>query len=280
MQDMLNRIPFGGKFLRPRLSVAVAKEVGVDAEKLVDGMTTVEMIHLASLLHDDVIDDAGTRRGKITINRTDGNKTAVSVGDLLMVVSFRIIKRYGISELNDMYVDTLVKMADAEITEYANESNFELRWEDYMRIVGGKTGALFGFSAAIPAFLAGKDAKKFYLLGEKIGSIYQEMDDIADLSESSETSGKDAFKDIENGVISYPLLVMRDLEKNTKMVKEIMKSKDPERIKELVSNSGCIEESFRRLNGSLSEIKGENPWLAGYIDGMFAIAGKKSDRVL
>ncbi len=280
MQDMLNRIPFGGKFLRPKLSIATAKEMKINEEELLDGMTTVEMIHLASLLHDDVIDDADIRRGKPTINRLNGNKTAVSVGDLLMVVSFRIIKRYGVPKLNDMFVDTLVKMADAEITEYANESNFELKWKDYLRIVEGKTGALFGFSMAIPAFLAGKDTEKFYSLGERIGSIYQEMDDIVDLSETSEVSGKDAFKDVENGVISYPLLVMRDIEKDTKMVREIMKSKDPERIRELVSSSGCIEESFRRLNRSISEIKTETPWLADYMDTLSELVGKKpSNRV-
>ncbi len=271
MSSIIEHIPLGGKMLRPKLSFVVAKHLGVKPEKVLDGMVAVELIHLASLLHDDVIDEAKIRRGRASLRRIVGNKTAVSVGDLLMVLAFKVIKKYGIEDLNNAFADTLVNMANAEIIEYENTFNFDMNWEEYFSIASGKTGELFGLAASVPAFLAKVKVERFYDIGKKIGTLYQVMDDILDLSNSAAAFENDTFKDVENGVISFPLLVMKENCKTPKLLEKAVKTKNIKEIVGIIEESKCVEESFRRLNSSVNDMAKSYPWLSNYLDEVFSL---------
>ena len=200
--ELFHRVP-KGKRLRAKLILKIA---GV-SEASLKLAAIVELIHAASLLHDDVIDDAFTRRGESSINARFGNKTAIMLGDILY--------SKGFSELTFMPSDVAYSISHAvallsvgELLDVELSNSFNDSEERYFDMIYKKTASLIEASAKAAALLTGKNGDIYGLYGKNLGLAFQIIDDILDITQSSETLGKPSLNDFKEGKITLPYLYM------------------------------------------------------------------------
>ena len=200
--ELFHRVP-KGKRLRAKLILKIA---GV-SENSLKLASIVELIHAASLLHDDVIDDAFTRRGEDSINALFGNKTAIMLGDILYAKGFSELTfmprdvAYSIS--NAVALLSVGELMDVELAASFNDSE-----ERYFDMIYKKTASLIEASAKAAALLAGKNGDIYALYGKNLGLAFQIIDDILDITQSSETLGKPSLNDFKEGKTTLPYLYM------------------------------------------------------------------------
>jgi len=200
--ELFHRVP-KGKRLRAKLILKIAG-LSEDSLKLA---AIVELIHAASLLHDDVIDDAFTRRGEESINALFGNKTAIMLGDILYSKGFSELtflpKDVAYSIANAVALLSVGELLDVELSQTFNESE-----ERYFDMIYKKTASLIEASAKAAALLAGKNGDIYALYGKNLGLAFQIIDDILDITQSSETLGKPSLNDFKEGKTTLPYLYM------------------------------------------------------------------------
>jgi octaprenyl-diphosphate synthase len=256
-----------GKLLRPRLGLLVAKKI-----KLIDDITrelaAVELIHNASLFHDDVIDEANMRRNSPSLNFLKGNKFSILYGDLLILNATKLILDSENQEIFKLYIKTAEDMIAGELIEISNRSNLKLDFQQYLDIVRKKSGSLFGLAAAIPAVVSKENYEPFYNIGVEIGVEYQKMDDLFDFIKDSRELGKDSLKDIENGVISFPLILLKN-EIGEERLEKILQKKDFEMLK-LIFKEHCEKLAVSDIKDNVLKIKREHPWLNEFLDMVFS----------
>ena len=194
----------GAKRARPRLVAAFGSSVEAPSEGLVKVAVAGELIHAASLVHDDVIDEGTLRRGRPTVNAVWDNLTAVLTGDLMFSLAFRELSDSPSVVMNNA-AEVLREMSCAAIDEASARGQMDLSLAAWTAIAEGKTGALFGWCGKSAAHLVGNDAvaEQFDICGRKLGIAFQLADDLKDLQAPG---GKDRFQDIRNQNPSYPLL--------------------------------------------------------------------------
>jgi octaprenyl-diphosphate synthase len=199
-----------GKRLRP-LCVALAARVGTgfgDAAR--ELAIAVELVHSATLLHDDVIDLGDKRRGVDTARVIYGNAGSIYAGDWLLVDALRRIARVGIPGLLDKSLSVLHEILEAEALQLANRGNVRGTVADYFRIVEGKTASLFRWALFAGASAGGVSPEHCLLLesyGRNLGVAFQVIDDVLDLAGNPEVVGKSLFADLHEGKMTYPLLL-------------------------------------------------------------------------
>ena len=201
-----------GKFIRAISVILCAEDnEGFVHQNAVKIAAAIEILHLATLVHDDIIDNADLRRGNVTLQKKYGKRTAVICGDYLLSVSLRMAaslensKDYLTLELPD-YVG---KVCLGELDQHINNANINLTIYRYLKIISGKTAALFEasfFAGAIIANSEEAEAKKYKRLGYNIGMIFQLTDDCIDFENTVETANKPVQSDYEQGVITLPLI--------------------------------------------------------------------------
>lgn len=184
----------GAKRARPRLVFAFGEAVGAQEDDLIDAALAAELIHSASLLHDDVIDEGTVRRSRPTANAAFGNHTAVLAGDLLLSLALGALRGRG-EAVTNAAVEVVGAMTIAAIREVEARGQTDLSIAKWRAIALGKTGALFGFCGRVPALLVGDPgaAKRLQEVGERLGIAFQMADDLQDLDP---TRGKDAGADL------------------------------------------------------------------------------------
>ncbi len=201
-----------GKYIRA-VSVIVAAmddegKVHPDAAKAAGA---IEIIHLASLVHDDIIDNADLRRGKLTLQKKYGKRTAVICGDYLLSLALKMIsatadkKRYAQLDLPD-YISRLCL---GELEQHLNNYNLNLSIYQYLKIISGKTAALFEasfFAGAMVLNVSEEQLRKYRQIGYYIGMIFQLTDDCIDFDTTKEVANKPVQSDYEQGVITLPLI--------------------------------------------------------------------------
>jgi octaprenyl-diphosphate synthase len=192
-----------GKMLRSKLILKIAG-ITVESIKL---CAIVEMIHASSLLHDDVIDEADTRRGSPSINALFDNKTAIMFGDILYSKAFTELTfmpsdiAYNIS--NAVTLLSVGEMLDVELSKEFNNS-----YDKYLDMIYKKTSSLIESSAKCGAILASKDEHRFATYGKNLGIAFQMIDDILDITQDSETLGKPALHDFKEGKTTLPYIYL------------------------------------------------------------------------
>lgn len=200
----------GGKRLRP-LCVALAARIGDGfSESARQLAVAVELVHSATLLHDDVIDLGERRRGAATARCIYGNAASIYAGDLLLVDALRRIQGTGIPGLLEKSLDVLNEMLEAEALQLANRGNVRGTVSDYFRVIEGKTASLFRWAlyaggragGVSPAHCA--DLESY---GNHLGLAFQIVDDVLDLAGDPAVVGKSLFADLHEGKMTYPLLV-------------------------------------------------------------------------
>ncbi|RXJ81434.1 polyprenyl synthetase family protein [Arcobacter sp. F2176] len=202
-----------GKMLRSKLILKIA---GVNEESI-KLCAIVEMIHAASLLHDDVIDEATTRRGSPSVNALYDAKTAIMFGDVLYSKAFTELSQmnrkvaYNISS-------AVTKLSIGEMMDIDLTKNFNTDYSLYLDMIYKKTASLIEASAASAAILANKDEEKYALYGKNLGLAFQMIDDILDITQDAQTLGKPAMFDFVEGKATIPYLLLHQrLDDKTKL---------------------------------------------------------------
>ena len=232
-----------GKMLRSKLILKIA---GISQESI-KLCAVVEMIHAASLLHDDVIDEANTRRGQPSVNALYDNKTSIMFGDILYSKAFTRLTfmpskiAYTIS--NAVTLLSLGEMMDVDLTQSFNKS-----YDKYLDMIYKKTASLIEASARAAAILANKDEEKYALYGKNLGLAFQMVDDILDITQDSATLGKPAMLDFVEGKVTIPYLLLHErLENKTKLESLYKKELTQEEslwIKEQMSITNALNDSI------------------------------------
>jgi len=210
-EAILTMIKAGGKLLRPAYQLLFSQfGPETNREKAIALAASIEMLHTASLIHDDIVDEADTRRKLPTIRATFGNNVAVYAGDYLFVTCFKLMADYA-SSMNSLQVNSrsMEKILSGELGQMNDHYNFDVTIEEYLENISGKTAELFALSCSVGAFESGaskKFAKQAYDIGQEIGLAFQIIDDILDYTQSSQSIGKPVLEDVRQGIYSLPLI--------------------------------------------------------------------------
>ncbi len=236
----------GGKRLRAKLILKIAPE-HKDAPLLA---AIVELIHGASLLHDDVIDDAMTRRGVTSVNASNGSKTAVMLGDILYSKAFTELVSFD-KDVAQTISASVTALSKGEMMDVKMAESFNSDESLYLDMLYLKTAALIEAAAKAGALLVGKDAEKHALYGRNLGLSFQIIDDILDITATEEVLGKPAMNDYVEGKCTLPYIYLyEELNANDKErlvsshAKEISKD-ETLWIQEKMQEHTTVEKSFQ-----------------------------------
>lgn len=257
----------GGKRIRPLLVLSVAAACGGKDDGRYPLAAVVEFIHTASLLHDDVIDNAQTRRGRPSANNIWGNQASILVGDYLYARSFDLMTKYGNERVIQCLAQATTAMAEGEVFQLTKVGDVGITEEDYLKIITGKTAVLIAASCEIGAIIGGADdaaIKLFSRFGHAIGLAFQIVDDTLDYVAEEGKLGKSIGKDLDEGKITLPLI--RALHSGEKMERE--------RVREIIGKPARDESDFRWIKDFIMRHDGIGYALKRARD--FAREGKES----
>lgn len=199
----------GGKRLRPMLTLAAARLFGYEGENHHLLAATVEFIHTATLLHDDVVDESEQRRGRPTANLLWDNKSSVLVGDYLFARSFQLMTDTGSLEVLRILSDAAATIAEGEVLQLTAAGNLATSEEIYLQVVRGKTAALFAAACEVGGVVAGASDAKVAALrtyGDALGIAFQMADDLLDLSGDANAIGKNVGDDFRERKLTLPII--------------------------------------------------------------------------
>ena len=219
VNDLVTHIErYRGKMLRPMLVLASGMAAGgrgtsddtalTDAHRVV--ATVVEMVHMATLVHDDILDDAQVRRKGWTVNTLSGNEAAVMLGDYLISHAYHLCSSLDDPSISRFIADTTNTVCEGELLQLANRNNWSLDEGTYFEIIRRKTASLTGACCRMGAILhqGGDDAlgDALYSFGEKVGIAFQVVDDLLDLAGDEQTVGKSLGRDLAKGKLTLPVI--------------------------------------------------------------------------
>ncbi len=199
----------GGKRLRPLLTLATAELCGYDGPFDVHLAATVEFIHTATLLHDDVVDESAQRRGRPTANLLYDNKSSVLVGDYLFARSFQLMVETGSLRVLDILANAAATIAEGEVLQLTAARDLRTDEDVYLQVVRGKTAALFSAAAEVGGVIAGApepQVKALFAYGDSLGIAFQIVDDLLDLQGDSGKTGKNLGDDFRERKLTLPVI--------------------------------------------------------------------------
>ncbi len=237
-------IDAGGKRLRPMLTLAAAKICGYSGPYHIHLAATVEFIHTATLLHDDVVDESGQRRGRPTANLLWDNKSSVLVGDYLFARSFQLMVETGSVRVLDILANASATIAEGEVLQLSAAQDLRTDEDIYLQVVRGKTAALFSAATEVGGVIAGApedQTKALFTYGDALGISFQIVDDILDYGGDTGSTGKNIGDDFRERKLTLPV------------IKAIAKADDTERtfwkrvIEKGDQNDGDLEHALEIL---------------------------------
>lgn len=262
----------GGKRIRPILAILCSKLFGYNGEKASILACSVECIHTASLLHDDVVDGAIIRRGRPSAHSLWGSQAVILVGDYLYSNALRLINSLEKQKIMDVFSTATARMSEGELIQLhkkdeCKKGNFKLSEEHYMRIITGKTAILMSAACGSGAIIGNATQEKedaLFNFGLKLGMAFQIADDILDYMAEEKKLGKSLGKDLEEGKITLPLIYFFQEASHNEVekVKTIIKSEnfsqsDLGYILDLLNKYVSIEKSYEKARTILEEAKRE-----------------------
>src|SRR5680860_314476 len=238
-------IDSGGKRLRPMLTLAAASMCNYTGTHHITLAASVEFMHTATLLHDDVVDESDLRRGRTTARRVWGNQASVLVGDYLLGQAFRMMVEAGSMQALDVLSQAATVIAEGEVLQLSTAHNLETTQDEYMAVVKAKTAALFSAASEVGPILAGsgKNAvSAFRSYGTNLGLAFQLIDDALDYGGSAKALGKNVGDDFREGKVTLPILLgyRRGSQKERIFWKEA--------IEQGQNDDGRLEEAMRLLH--------------------------------
>lgn len=240
---------FHGKMLRPAILLLSARACGELRPEHHTLAAVVEIVHIATLVHDDVLDDADIRRRAATVNRLWGNERAVLLGDFLISHAYHLC-----SSLDSQYASRLIgkttnTVCEGELMQVANRENFELSEPEYFDIITRKTASLIGTCCRLGAYYAGADprmVRRMDEFGVSLGIAFQITDDVLDLTGDEAEAGKSLGRDVEKGKLTLALIYYlgRCTPAERDRLLTILRTDDPQRqrrVARTMLSADCIE---------------------------------------
>jgi octaprenyl-diphosphate synthase len=248
---------FRGKMLRPMLVLLAGRAANPTADLTpahVVIATVVEMVHMATLVHDDVLDEAELRRKGATINHLRGNEAAVLLGDYLISHSYHLCSSLDSTEASRTIADTTNQVCEGELLQIDNRNNYALSEETYLKIITLKTATLCATCCKLGAKFAGADADvtcRLELYGLSLGTAFQIQDDILDIVGDAGTVGKTLGIDIEKGKLTLPMIhfLANAPAEHQALLRSLLASRDSdkvEKIRNLIIPSRSIDYAKQR----------------------------------
>jgi octaprenyl-diphosphate synthase len=243
--DLINQmsryiITSGGKRLRPLLLLLCAKATGYEGKHHYPLAVVIELIHTATLLHDDVVDESNIRRGGDSANEIWGNAASVLVGDFLYSRAFEIMVEPDSMQIMRILSKATNMIAEGEVMQLLNIRNIGISQSDYYGVIERKTACLFKAACQIGAILSNTSKSTVKALGDyglHLGNAFQVIDDVLDYESSTEIIGKEVGDDLAEGKITLPMIYA--LEKTSgaknKLLKTAIKTSDTSNINDIVS---------------------------------------------
>jgi octaprenyl-diphosphate synthase len=242
---------YKGKMLRPSLLLlswkAVSKEDTTPAA-VQTAAAVVELIHLATLVHDDILDEADIRRGTQTLNSLRGNEAAVMLGDYLLSSAFHLCSTIKNPELNLLLGEVTNTLCAGELVQLSHRNNVDLDLESYIQIIRDKTASLIAASCEMGSMLGCNNDSFISVLkdfGNSVGTAFQIIDDLLDLLAKRKDIGKPAGRDLEKGKLTLPVIIM--LAKNPSLrpdVRAAIANNDRAALHGLLKSTGSINAAF------------------------------------
>lgn len=252
IKEIVNHIiRSGGKRVRPILIMLTARLCGYKGEKHIPYAAIIEFIHTATLLHDDVVDNAQTRRGSSTANTIWGNEPSVLVGDFLFSKSFELMAHNGNEEIMRIMSEATTSLAEGEILELLKTCDIDTTEEEYFEIIKNKTASLFSAACEVGAILGKVNQGKRAALrdfGYNLGMAFQLTDDVLDYVSYDEVLGKRVGTDLKEGKVTLPLIhaLKSSSEKEKNYIDTVLNhakitTKDFARVGRIIKKYGGVE---------------------------------------
>jgi octaprenyl-diphosphate synthase len=250
----------GGKRLRPVLVFLTTQALGADATSAltVDLAATVELIHTATLLHDDVVDESDLRRGRPTANAEFGNAASVLVGDFLYSRAFQVMVGSGNLRVLEILSEATNRIAEGEVMQLMALGNLDLTESDYMRVIEAKTAKLFEAAGALGAIAANADSDTERTMAEfsrRLGVAFQIADDVLDYRGDAESLGKSLGDDLAEGKLTLPIIIAlgRGTPETKAMLRQIIAENRVEHHHERLPEVLAALESCGALDASMRQ---------------------------
>ena len=246
MQELLDHITGSrGKRLRPILLLLSAGFRPANDYLLIKAAAAVELIHTASLIHDDIIDESSERRGRVTLNTGWGNSSAVLAGDFFFARAFELLALCGDFELNKLLTRAVSTMCEGEIEQRNCSYNFQLTEEQYLRNIYRKTAALMEACCGSGARLSKLEdgaLQQLEAYGRNLGLAFQIIDDVLDITGDPSATGKPLGNDLREGIITLPLIyILQDPQWGTYLKEIIFEGDFSPASLEFFQQPACIE---------------------------------------
>ncbi len=253
-------IPAGGKRLRPALAVCVGSLAQAPvAEDVVMGACAVELVHLGSLYHDDVMDEARTRRNVASVNARWGNLVAILAGDFLLARASEIAAALG-TEVAGLLANTIGKLCEGQVRELSQAFDVGRTEEAYLTSIKGKTAALMATACRIGGITAGLDRPTIDAVtryGERVGMVFQIVDDILDVVATDEELGKPAGNDLVEGVYTLPVIrALASADAADQLRRLLRRHMQPDEVAEarsLIRSNGAVPAALDVARGYATE---------------------------
>lgn len=245
-------IKAGGKRLRPAFTLLAAKIYADSLEKVIPVAVALELIHMASLVHDDVIDNSNVRRGAETVKSKWGNRVSIYAGDYILAKSLSLVAGYKRSDMVDVLAEASMRICEGEIIQMLSCFNVDQGFKDYLRRIERKTALLISVSCKLGGMVSDAPQKEIQALtkyGYYLGMAFQVTDDILDFTADEKTLGKPVGSDIRQGVITLPALYALKNDSNREELSRLLSSpesciSEADRIIEIVINSNGIDYAY------------------------------------
>lgn len=232
-EEFLKNLSSGGKRLRPAFTILSSGFGKQQNDRIYDAAAGIEILHMATLVHDDIIDESDVRRGKPTANSLYGDKTAVYMGDFLLAKAVMLLSKTLPEDRLERISRGIKSICEAEIEQFFSRFNLNISLLTYLKRIGRKTSALFAFSCGEGAYLSDCDRsvqRNLVKFGFYFGMAFQMYDDILNLVGDVEKTGKPKGSDIREGIITIPLILA--LRKSSTFAKDVSRVMSGKTIKD------------------------------------------------
>ena len=262
----VNRIPklskhiidLGGKRLRPMLTISCAKMLKIRNKNHIKLAAAVELLHTATLLHDDVVDESVYRRGEKTSHTLWDNKSSILVGDFLLGRAFQLMVETNSIECLSILSKAAAIIAEGEVLQLVETNNINIKETNYIKIIESKTAALFSSACEVGGVVSGANKsqkKKLFNFGKNLGTAFQLTDDALDYEGSSSKMGKSNGDDFYDGKITLPvILALKNADKQEKdfwektFNKKVRNKTDLRIAKKIIKDKDTINQTHKLAN--------------------------------
>ncbi|MGE4271705.1 MAG: polyprenyl synthetase family protein [Desulfitobacterium sp.] len=255
-QSAVQLLEAGGKRLRPAFTLLAGKFYGYPIDKLLPVAMALELIHMATLVHDDVVDASTTRRGRPTVKAKWGNIVSIATGDYLLAKALELLAQINHPDVSRILAEVSVEMSQGEIQQIKASNDINQNLKQYYYRIKRKTAMLISASCKLGAIVSSAPRREVWALGaygHALGMAFQVVDDVLDVTAEASELGKPVGGDIRQGIMTLPLILALSRSKEKDQLREILTKTEKtdgevtEAIR-MIKESGAIEDSMRYVD--------------------------------